>query len=734
MTASGFKIATGYVDVVLQDSTGITGPNMGAPGQKMLGGAKNVSAGMTKSFGGIFSSLSSLAGPALGPLQGITNEIGGMTSQIAGHGKTIAGVGTTVGLTMTGIGAGLTALGSGEKQASDQLAQSFTNAGFSVGDFSSQIDAAVSTNEQFGHSAEDTKNSLSQLVTALGDPTKAIGLEAEAANLAAAQHISLADATSKVIKVVSGTGSRTLAQFGIVVQKNADGTKNYTLANQELADKLNGQAAAATDNVMGHLKALGTVVLDNVSVIGEKYGPAITAAGAALTVMSQVIPAVTSALGLHDAAVTAGTASALAAAGAETVEATATAAAGTAAAIAAPEVGVLGAAMDLLEGPLGWVALGLTAIVGGLALFMSSGGDAQATIKDLDGALKAAGISTNTYTDAVNGNEAAQATVLGRMQDAINLSQQQEDHTKSLSVSQNVGNRTVDTLSASNQKLYETQKANTKALQGQDDQMKKDFSAMNDNIRKQNELQAAVEGTTVEFVKQENAIHGAMQAVEDDTLAMYDFRDATDAANASIKTMNKTHHQTGVEVEATMRLIMSAGDKAAAEAKASGKSIEEQDAAKMASQQAELARIQPGSRLWVALHNLILQENLAAQNKSATLTFFASLPTIVVGSKTVLGKGPGGSTYSEQVPTFSAGPRIKAARGGIFRHRPGGVDVNLAEASLDEAVVPLDGKHNLGDTYGDIHVTIPARDIAEMKSVTDFFASIKQQARKGAMA
>lgn len=73
-----------------------------------------------------------------------------------------------------------------------------------------------------------------------------------------------------------------------------------------LTQKIKGQANAAADNLGGRFRALRAEVLDTAASIGEKYGPAITAAGAAMTVVTPVAKGVWSGIkGIGSAAQTA---------------------------------------------------------------------------------------------------------------------------------------------------------------------------------------------------------------------------------------------------------------------------------------------------------------------------------------------------------------------------------------------------------------------------------------------
>jgi hypothetical protein len=69
----------------------------------------------------------------------------------------------------------------------------------------------------------------------------------------------------------------------------ASATKNHKDAVTELSDRLKGQAAANADTFTGHLKAIKTEVEDQAAKFGQKYGPAITKAGAAMSGLGGII-------------------------------------------------------------------------------------------------------------------------------------------------------------------------------------------------------------------------------------------------------------------------------------------------------------------------------------------------------------------------------------------------------------------------------------------------------------
>ncbi len=105
----------------------------------------------------------------------------------------------------------------------------------------------------------------------------------------------MGEAATQVAKAHGGA-ARLFKEFGIQVQQNTDGTKNYDGALAELAQKLQGQASASTDTFMGKLGALKAKVEDNVAAFGEKWGPSIMAASGLLAAAGPAASAMGTAL------------------------------------------------------------------------------------------------------------------------------------------------------------------------------------------------------------------------------------------------------------------------------------------------------------------------------------------------------------------------------------------------------------------------------------------------------
>jgi len=317
------------------------------------------SGGISKGIAGAFSKLGSTIGGELG---NVISEVGDGFEKLGEKGKKLEAIGGI----LTGVGVGLTAMGAKEKQATDQLNQAVIDSGHSVEEYKDKFEKAVKTQENYNHSAEDTKAALQKMTQATGDPSKALANMGLVANLAAAQHVSLADAAGMVDKIMSGKGARTLAQYGITMpkatnaavdltkatrahevavnqvasaegkykllqdqlsvkkkvtiadndrlaiaqQKIVSAQTNLNLSDQKLAQahadaanagkaqkdvidqlskKIDGQAKASVNNLGSQFDILKTKALDATAAFGQKFGPAITAAGPVMSGFGAVL-------------------------------------------------------------------------------------------------------------------------------------------------------------------------------------------------------------------------------------------------------------------------------------------------------------------------------------------------------------------------------------------------------------------------------------------------------------
>jgi len=235
---------------------------------------------MHDAFSGVLNTLNRTG--VLGPFGEALGAIDEGLDQVARHARDIGPAMMGVGAALVGVGVGLQVLGSRDQAAHQQLQAAVEATGKSYEDYAAQVEEAIKTQERFGTAANTTQDALRILTTATNDPAKALDLLNTAANLAAARHESLSQAATDLARAYGGN-ARIFKLFGIQLQTNADGTKNTTAALDQLSAKLTGQASAAANTFSGHLAAIKAHLEDVAAEFGQKYGPAVTAAGAALT-------------------------------------------------------------------------------------------------------------------------------------------------------------------------------------------------------------------------------------------------------------------------------------------------------------------------------------------------------------------------------------------------------------------------------------------------------------------
>jgi hypothetical protein len=204
--------------------------------------------GEDKGAGGLFSALGSHATSTSGAIRdsfhkmgaAIGGELGEVISKasegldiLAEHGskgqKLLAG-----GAAVAGIGTALQMLGSAEQQATAQLKAAVDASGYSWEEYEADIEKAVKVQENYGHSAEDTKGALQKLTQATGDPKRALEQMGVVANLAAEKHTSLTDAASLMAKVLNGGGGKALKEYGVSVGALENPVKEIAKAQDHL--------------------------------------------------------------------------------------------------------------------------------------------------------------------------------------------------------------------------------------------------------------------------------------------------------------------------------------------------------------------------------------------------------------------------------------------------------------------------------------------------------------------
>jgi hypothetical protein len=259
---------------ILGDVAGLSSAFVSA-GEK----GKSAAAGIHSAFSGMLGTLNSTG--VLGPFGNALQTADQSLQAMEGHAKKTSDKMIGLGGAAAGVGLGLAALGSKDQAAHQQLQASITATGHSYSQYGDQVEAAIKHQEKFGNTADDTQGALRVLTSATHDPTEALKLLNTTTDLAAAKHEDLTAAAGQVGKAYNGS-ARIFKEFGVVVTKNKDGTKDYHKAIGDLGTRLGGQASAQANTFNGHLKDMKAVITDHVSLFGQKYGPAIGTAGVAL--------------------------------------------------------------------------------------------------------------------------------------------------------------------------------------------------------------------------------------------------------------------------------------------------------------------------------------------------------------------------------------------------------------------------------------------------------------------
>lgn len=219
-------------------------------------------------LGGDMGQLLDRASQAIGLADGKTEKLGARM--------------LATGTVATGAGLAMQQMASGDVEAQNRLSSAIEATGQSTDDYSDRVDGLVESQVRFGHQDGDVKNALAKLVDAYHDPTQALDRMQLATDLAAAKHVSLGEAAGIVAKAHGGAG-KVFKEFGQAVGENADGSKDYEGALDQLAGQLSGRASASQDSFAGKVRE-GRAWLGNAaSAFAEQYGPAITTAGVALT-------------------------------------------------------------------------------------------------------------------------------------------------------------------------------------------------------------------------------------------------------------------------------------------------------------------------------------------------------------------------------------------------------------------------------------------------------------------
>lgn len=223
--------------------------------------------------------------------------------------KRFASTVSKIGVAGVGVGGLLTQMASEDIEAGNQLKAAIGQVGQSYSAFADRIDAVAEAQVRFGHTDDEVAGAVTTLTLAYNDTGRALDQMQLATDLAARKHISLGEAASLVAKAHGGAG-RVFKEFGITVQQNADGTKDFDGALGQLADKLKGQASASADTFGGRLEALKAQASNVASEFGQKWGPAILGVSVGMTALAPITAGLTKVTKAYTAALVGETAAA----------------------------------------------------------------------------------------------------------------------------------------------------------------------------------------------------------------------------------------------------------------------------------------------------------------------------------------------------------------------------------------------------------------------------------------
>lgn len=237
---------------------------------------------VTKSFHGLASGARSIAGGAFGALKG---AIGGVLSVATSLPGILAGGGLVAGLTAAANAAADDAASVARLQAAIK-ANVAGNA-----DYTAQLERTIAAGQRLAFTDDDTRASLTRLVTSTRDVTEATKLNAIAMDLARLKGTTLEDAANIIGKVHDGNVG-ILSRYGITVEKGATATQ--ALAQIQAAAA--GQAQTYADSSRGAMDRLQ----DGFAEAGESIGALVLPAMQALVSFAteNILPALQSVIGL----------------------------------------------------------------------------------------------------------------------------------------------------------------------------------------------------------------------------------------------------------------------------------------------------------------------------------------------------------------------------------------------------------------------------------------------------
>jgi hypothetical protein len=173
--------------------------------------------------------------------------------------------------------------------AAGQLGKAYNGAGKILKDFgitaAPKAASATKSLEAATRAAESADKALAAAKQHLADIE---AVDAGKKKLTTAEAIKLRDATQKV---TDASGKAVAAHQKVAAAQDTvkAAAQGQMTTMDELSNKLKGQASAAADTFGGHIAAIRAHLEDTAATLGQKYGPAITAAGTAMAGLGSVM-------------------------------------------------------------------------------------------------------------------------------------------------------------------------------------------------------------------------------------------------------------------------------------------------------------------------------------------------------------------------------------------------------------------------------------------------------------
>jgi len=216
-----------------------------------------------------------------GDAKQLSSELGGASDDVKGFGLNIGGSALKMAGFATAVGgaalviADLTSAAAEDQAEQDRLTQAIIAAGAATGDYTKQVDDAISAGQDRAFTDTQTRDALQSLVTATGDVTTATAELSTAQDIARFAGVDLATAADAVAKAHAGQDGA-LRKLMPGLAKGKDATE--TLAN---ASRL---AAGQADKYANSAQGMQARATDAFSEIGETIGSAF------LPMLQEILP------------------------------------------------------------------------------------------------------------------------------------------------------------------------------------------------------------------------------------------------------------------------------------------------------------------------------------------------------------------------------------------------------------------------------------------------------------